>query len=132
MYGQSIPHLSPRFLNATGSMSGSEATITVSFVPETVVDGLQIIPGATCPISQGVAADTCAGFVVTFDSATGPAVNATAAIGPGNTVILSAQAPSAGSVPVIVSSSFSAWPIVTLYSQAGFPALPWNATVFPA
>lgn len=49
VYGMQVPRLSPVFANATGAVSGEVVTVTVSFQPETVVDGLTIIPGATCP-----------------------------------------------------------------------------------
>lgn len=49
VYGKSVPRLSPVFANATGAVNGEIVTVTVSFQPETVVDGLTIIPGAVCP-----------------------------------------------------------------------------------
>ena len=124
-----MPYLSPRILNATGTTTGVTVTVTVTFVPETVVDGLQIVPGVSCPAD--VAADLCAGFVIQLDSPSGPRVAASASVN-GNVLTVIAQAPAAGAVPVLVQSAYATWPVVSLYSRAGFPALPFNATVYPA
>ena len=134
VYGKALPHLSPRFLNATGSVDGEFVTVSITFVQESVVDGLQLVPGASCPISEGVPASQCSGFVLELSGPSGYLlVNATVAISDGGkAVTLSAQAPTAGYVPVTTQSCYNSWPIATLYTQAGFPAFPWNAPVYPA
>lgn len=57
VYGIDTPHFSPRFLSATGSSSGTTVTVTVSFVPETVVDGLELVSGVVCTAGVPVSDD---------------------------------------------------------------------------
>jgi len=131
IYGMNLPRLSPMFLNATGRVSGRNVSVTVTFVPETVVDGLVINRTASDAVcTPGVPAWVCAGFQIQLDSEKGPQLNATPSLS-GTVLTLTAEAPAEGSFPFLVLSGATCWPVVTLYSKAGFPALPFNATVYP-
>jgi len=128
VYGKSVPHLSPIATGAVGSTSGTTITVTVSFDPASVVDGLQLLPGNKCPTDERIPANICAGFLIQVEG-TGELLEATAAIGNSNTVVITATAPAENLKPAAVLSSYIAWPIVTLYSGAGFPAFPFNLPV---
>ena len=125
MYGRDVPHLSPRYLNATGSTQGGTVTVTVSFVPESVVDGLAVVGGVVCP--GDVPPDECSYPSIQING--GVWVNASVAVGPGPVMVLTAPAPP-GALPTASSYAYSPWPVATLFSRAGFPVLPWNAPVY--
>lgn len=130
VYGKAVPFLSPVFLNATAAAAPANGTVavTVTFEPATVADGLVLITPPECPTALGVPQDLCSGFELQLLS--GEWVNATASLAPGNTVLLIAAGTQANDAPVATRYAFNAWPIASLYSSAGFPALPWNATVW--
>jgi len=127
VYGKNVPHLSPRFLSAIGSTDGPLVTVNVYFYSESVVDGLQLLSNPGCPTDEGVPANICSGFQILLESNNW--VDAVPALGASNSIILSAQVNAAGNTPVAVSYAFNAWPVTTLFSLAGFPALPFNGTV---
>jgi hypothetical protein len=123
------PYLNPMYASASASTSGSVATATVAFVPETIQGGLALVPSA-CPVDLGVPASECAWFELqTSDSAW---YNATATLSEdGMGLILTATIAQAGLAVNATRSSFAPWPVVTLYSN-GLPALPWWAAVTAA
>jgi len=54
-------------------------------------------------------------------------LNATISLAPGGAgVLLTATAGTVGLSPVASSYAFNAWPVATIFSAAGFPALPWG------
>ena len=78
VYGLNVPHLSPRYASAAASVSGATISVTVSFLPETVVDGLIVVPGAICPTELGVIYEECAWPSILVDTNVGTRLNATA------------------------------------------------------
>ena len=129
VYGQAgVPHLSPRFASASAATNGRSVTVTVSFEPASVADGPLVIDNsaksASCPPS--VPADEC-GFP-TIVMSDGSAINATLAVA-GVTATLTGVAAADGLTAVACSYAFDAWPVASLFSAAGFPALPFNKSI---
>ncbi len=123
LYGIPAAYLNPAYRSASAVTAGTTATVTVSFDPATVGTGLTIVPSA-CPVSQGVPADECAWHEI--QTSDGAWTNATAAVTPdGAGLTLTATVASPGLLVNATRSSFSPWPVVTVYNQAGLPALPW-------
>jgi sialate O-acetylesterase len=127
LYGRPAAYLNPAYRAAAAVTAGTTATVTVTFDPASVGAGLTIVPNA-CPTAAGVPADECAWHEI--QTADGVWYNATAAVTPGGSgVTLTATIATAGVAVNATRSSFSPWPVVTLYNSAGFPALPWWAPV---
>jgi len=123
VYGKAVPHLSPIASGAVGGSSGPNVTVTISFEPATVVDGLEIVTPKECPYF-------CAGLAIQVEvDGAAKLLPASVVLGPGNTVVFTAVSPQAGLKPTVVLSGFGPWPVVSIYSRAGFPALPFNMTV---
>ena len=141
-YRRPTPFAGPRYESAVagGGPDGS-LSATVLFAPPTPAspgnDGpLQlVVPSAdgpyayssTCPPT--VSQSECGGFFIRASN--GVWYPANAALGPSRSVILMAF----GDVPAGLAadgtaSGWALWPITLLYSAAGLPAFPWNATFF--
>ena len=83
---------------------------------------------SVCP--SGVSADLCAGFALRGSD--GRWYAASAALGDSQrTLVLTASEAGvpAGLTATGTASGWSLWPITLLYSGAGLPAWPWNASI---
>lgn len=146
VYGQPTPFAGPRYAAAVpGGGAAGSLSATVSFAAPSPAspgnDGPLLLraPSPVGPFANssvcpnGVAADLCAGFALRGSN--GVWYNASAALGASQrTLILTAADAGvpAGLTATATASGWSLWPITLLYSGAGLPAWPWNATIAAA
>lgn len=148
-------HAHPTLASASGSVVDGGATlqVTVTFQPGSSGVGPLLLNASTTACPRGGApynfsAAACAGPQI--KGSDGVWRNATVAVGAdGATVVMAAPvaaprgaaglrrgegAAAAGAVftPVACAYGWGVWPLVSVYTAEGFPALPWNVSVAPA
>jgi sialate O-acetylesterase len=134
IYGQKAPFLGPVATAAAfvGNSGNGAATVTVSFQPlnQGPLANALVFHQSQCPTSEGIPANLCVGYSITGSDAIVYA--ATAKINrDGVSLTLSAVLPQGVKVSS-VQYAYGVWPVVTLYSEAGIPALPFNLSVTSA
>ena len=112
-----VAHRSPTFESAVLSQAQPSA-VTVSFRADTCDGGLVVQPEPACPAV--LEADMCAGWEL--QAADGSWLAASAALAGPHSVTVSA--PELPGAPVAVRYGFANFPLVTLFSGEGWPALP--------
>jgi len=130
VYGFATQHQFPLYKSATTTTLSKTITVTVSFVPTSLQAALQLRP-AHCPTEQGLPASDCDGFDIQISDAGRSWVTATAAVSAdGKNVILTATAPVTGLRAIGCRYGQSSWPVASLFTSNGLPAVPWTAA-FP-
>lgn len=61
VYGHTVPCLSPRIRRAECKDAWR---VIITFVPETVIDGLVLVPPSPCPLESGSAPEACRGLSI--------------------------------------------------------------------
>jgi hypothetical protein len=138
-YGLDTPYAGPRYASAVagGGPAGS-LSATVSFTaagpgntgPLTLVSPSPVGPlanSSVCP--AGVDASLCSGFAILGSDGAWYPADAALAAGETALVLTAAGGAGAGLAPTATASGWSLWPITLLYSAAGLPAFPWNASI---
>jgi sialate O-acetylesterase len=124
-YGESsVVWQGPTFASATQVVSNQVATITVSFTTYGKIGLVYQI--ATCPTTEGVPENNCAGWEVQLND--GNWYTATSAANSGNTVVVTLHLSSTSSSVLGVRYAYSIWPLTSLYSAEGLPAIPFEYT----
>lgn len=127
LYGKPTPYLSPSYVSAVATASGTAVTVTVTLhdVPT------KLVPGTDhCKSELGVPPNEC-GFPTILGS-DGKTYNASIAVGPaGKSVVLSATV-AAGTTAVASSYGWNTYPINLIYSAEGLPLQPWNKSIAPS
>lgn len=115
----------PTFASATnGGITGGTAKVTVTFAANGA-SGL-VAKASSCPTGEGVPADNCANWV--FKLSDGSLVNADQGAIAGNAVEVSATGVKAGVTITGVSYAYASWPVTTLFSNEGLPAIAFEHT----
>ena len=110
-----VPHRSPVFESAVLSQSA----VTVAFRADTCGGGLVVRPEPACPAA--LEADMCAGWELQAGDGSWFAASAAAA-GPHSVTVSAAELH--GDAPVTVRYAYANYPLVSLFSGQGWPALP--------
>lgn len=115
-------------VTTSGGSGGGVVEVEVGFDAATLgpAPGLQLLPEPACPQGSpyNFSAATC-GFPLVLTS-DGAALNATLSIPAGRaSVVFTAAGAAPGASAVAVSYGWQAWPILTVYTANGYPALPF-------
>ena len=136
LYGETgVTHLSPRYASAAAATAGGTATVTVALGPPEALAGAPLVwappsfasNGTWCPsdaLGRTVYNISCGWFEVQLSD--GSWHNASAAIGAdGASVVLSVSG--AGELEAVATrNGYADFPVVNVYSSAGFPLVPWT------
>ena len=136
LYGETgITHLSPRYASAAATTAGGTATVTVALGPPEALAGAPLVwtppsfesNGTWCPsdaLGRTVYTVSCGWFEVQLSDSSWH--NASAAIGAdGASVVLSVSG--AGELEAVATrNGYADFPVVNVYSSAGFPLVPWT------
>jgi sialate O-acetylesterase len=139
LYGVPTPFAGPRYASAVAGSPGS-LSATVSFAPPSSAspgnDGaMQLLTpspvgphanSSVCPV--GVTADLCSSFALRGSDGVWYAATATLDQS-SRTLLLLAAGAGDKLTATATASGWSLWPISLLYSSAGLPAWPWNASI---
>jgi sialate O-acetylesterase len=129
IYGdKTIPYASPSYAgaSATTNPTSGDITVTVQFLPMSQSSGLLTLTPSSCPVGiGGLPLSECSWFEV--QTSDGVWWNATqvALSTDSKNLILTVTGTNPNSIAIASRGFFSPWPVVVLYSQEGFPALPW-------
>ena len=135
LYGLPVVYSNPTYRDAT-ARSQSNATHTVLTVEVALASASEQLvlrgwePGSNsshCPTERAVNSSYCDWFGVQINDSAGTWLNASVALSQGGTgLVLTAVAQGPGYAAVATRNGWSDWPVVTVYSQAGFPLATWN------
>ena len=103
-------------------------SVEVTFASPTLSGGGLALHSAACPVAEGVPLEECRWY--DLQTSDGVWRNATVALtSDGTGLVLSVTV--AGTAALSINATrgnFAPWPVVTVFSTAGLPALPWPAT----
>jgi len=134
LYGEDVPHLSPRYASAAAAAAGGTVTVTVAVgPPAALAGGLVWVPpsfasnSSWCPhdANRPVNESSCGWFAV--QTSDGAWHNASASVSAdGGAVVLSVGGLDASLTAVATSNGYADWPVVSVYNGAGLPLVPWT------
>ena len=145
LYGQSDVTSQGPLYGSSRVLAGSDPSkvqVQIDFTPGSLPGNavVTVTPalGQACPPTYNYTA-FCAAFVVAFSDGSEVEVQADAvAVAPGGKGIvitapvpvhLQANADAAAAVPVSTRYAYAPWPVTSLYTSDGWPAVPWNRPI---
>ena len=135
VYGATdLPFLAPRYESA---IQTSDSTVTVSLTKNALASSalpLRLAPpvfssnSSWCPNDGGnqrrVFNETCGWFAILYND--GLWRNATVEISPSGDSILLTTTGSQGLKAIATKNGYADWPVVSVYTKAGLPLVPWG------
>jgi len=130
IYGVSNAWHPPLYQSAQLNVTGTTTTVTVTFLPGTVGNGLTTtVP----PYALAVNANTCVSPLTddecgypTIDFSDGTSIRASASLTSDmQRIVLSVSTPSSGAKPISSSYGRASWPVTIFFNSYGLPVIPW-------